>query len=327
VEEAELVERVAFWTTGENMNTIMRAFWEEGNIVHALRTTKEGLNMPTELAVKLFEGDMHLVGDTREGDHTLNLTDDEDDYQGTTVEEWFYKLKDRYIELQVDKMEYDYYLRKNMIRSLDKGDSEDIYDIEREVRSSAISLEKKKFDYLKQLTIICELSDHTFDEIEKEMYEKFDSNKFTSTSAIDTFRGYVEKNNVEVDIDEFIERMDRIDNAVVTEGEAGESAHGWINPKGTFYPCEYMGHINLAQHLAELGLSPGDEDDLENSGWIKLTSDNFIMRKQHKITTKQRNFIFDHFIEAGLKIIEFNGSRYKTIDELFEMLDRRSGRW
>ena len=308
-------EMIAFWTTGENMNRFLRDLWEEGNLTHAIKTAKDGLGMSSDLAIKLFEGDMHLVGDTREGDHTLNLINDESNYKGTTTEEWFQKFKERYISLQMDKIEYDSYLRKNMIKAVKNFNCENIEDVEHEVKTSSMNMEKKKFEYLKQIALLCKFTSHTLDEIEKEMNKSFE---IPSVSKVF---------NKKIDIDEFIDRMNRIDESVVEEGKPGESLHGWISPFGIIYPCEYMGHIHLADLLGEKKLSPGcSENDLEKSGWIKLTSDKYLMMQEEKITQKQKNYIIDHSIERPGKLINFNGNDFKDIDELMKYFEEKCGR-
>jgi hypothetical protein len=55
---------------------------------------------------------------------------------------------------------------------------------------------------------------------------------------------------------------------------------GWVNLNGDFYPCLYMGHIDLANDLIEhilkekpeFALYSAAEVYLENKGWVKLTT-------------------------------------------------------
>lgn len=66
--------------------------------------------------------------------------------------------------------------------------------------------------------------------------------------------------------------------------------NGWLSPDGKLYPCEYQGHIALAENLGLEGT------DIEDAGWIKLQDGGwlypFYLRSQG-VTQAQLDTLFD----------------------------------
>lgn len=84
--------------------------------------------------------------------------------------------------------------------------------------------------------------------------------------------------------------------------------HAWIDRKGEVYPIGIREHVNFAHGL---GLS---EQDLEQKGWLKLTSMNFMWEK--KLSQKQVDFVFDYLVANSLEkfikeFMEYSTSPYQ----------------
>lgn len=62
--------------------------------------------------------------------------------------------------------------------------------------------------------------------------------------------------------------------------------NGWLSPKGRFYPCTYMGHIDAAD---ELGY---EEVEVEKLGWVKLSSGEWF-QPDKELTQRQLDWMFD----------------------------------
>ena len=64
--------------------------------------------------------------------------------------------------------------------------------------------------------------------------------------------------------------------------------HAWINRQGKVYPCGLREHVDFAyEHNTT-------ERDLENEGWLKLTSYEFMWEK--KLSKRQIDVMFDYII-------------------------------
>lgn len=77
--------KLGFFLLGDNTTRLIRDLWEERSCLKAYEVCKAGMEMPDNLIIDLIEGKRHLVGDTREGDHTLALQKDNSGYTGTSV--------------------------------------------------------------------------------------------------------------------------------------------------------------------------------------------------------------------------------------------------
>ena len=94
------VQRMSFWTTGEDMTRTARDFWVSNNITGAINLCLEGLGMNEEQALQLLTGKMKLIGSTREGDGTLGGVDDNEIvFHGCslTIEERIFRLEEHFI--------------------------------------------------------------------------------------------------------------------------------------------------------------------------------------------------------------------------------------
>jgi hypothetical protein len=90
-----------FWTTGEGMTDLIRDAWISDTPKHALKICKDSLGMTTEQALEVITGKKKLIGDTREGDGTLDWADDNTTQVSgieLSVEVMVTRLENKYID-------------------------------------------------------------------------------------------------------------------------------------------------------------------------------------------------------------------------------------
>jgi len=317
---------LCFWTTGENMTRVTRAFWEERNCIHAFKTAKEGFGMTEDQALDLFEGRMKLEGDTREDP---NLYSAADSYKGIPVSEMMDWFEEKYIALRTDKLKYDLNLRNNMIKYLGLGQGVGILDTQREAKNAALCMEKKTFEYLRNLMFLYNITDRSIADFEIKVNEALREAEFSKDASY--IKDDLDAQNAKVlfdanlrrlnksiaaapkTVDEFIENEDKIDNLQAIKGEPKDSSSGWLSPEGDFYPCPYLGHIDLKTKLAEEGIVEDVvcESDLEQQGWAKVSSFR-VYNLDGCFSNKQKDFIFDFITVHNLDKIEINAHDVKS---------------
>jgi len=308
MDEIEKVGSFCFWTTGENMTRTIRDLWEEGSCAHSFRVAKEGLGMTDKQALDLVEGRMKLDGDSRNG----GLDGVEDSYSGKTVDTMFNRKKVRYIEFYINYIGYDVRIRNTMIRSLRNGDGDGISNSEYSTKAG-IQVEKKKLELLKEITFLCEISDHNIDEVFDSLFIQM--KKVEAEDKKEVARAFIEVEEKKVArkiVDDFVKERITEDKAPIKIGQIGDSVNGWIDPAGHFYICGNMGHITLADKLGF------DERELEKKNWLKMTNNRFIKYSEIKPTKQQFDFFMEWQMENDMSSIDFNGLEYKTVDEIKE---------
>ena len=75
-----------FYLTGESFTNLVRDYWNS-NLVKLAITAMTDSGIPIDMALKICTGQMKCTGDTREGDHTLAVEDDD------TTEEIYFTLE------------------------------------------------------------------------------------------------------------------------------------------------------------------------------------------------------------------------------------------
>lgn len=65
-----------------------------------------------------------------------------------------------------------------------------------------------------------------------------------------------------------------------------ESDNGWISPSGEFYGCGFFYHRTIAEKYLK-----SSEEELENKGWIKLTSVSGPIANSRNITAAQKSVL------------------------------------
>jgi len=333
----EQTESLTFWTTGENMTRVLRDFWEERNCIHAFETAKEGLGMNEDQAIDLFEGKMKLSGDTRK-DPDLRFIND--NYNGISVDDMMNWFERKYIEIRTDKLKDDLSLRNNMIKYLNVGKGLEIRDTQRDAKNASLQMERKTFEYLRNLMFLYNITNRAIADFEVKVEEALRDAEFSkeasyikddmdAQNAKVLFDASLRKLNSSIvaapkTVDEFIENEKKIDELEAIKGKPKDSSSGWLSPAGDFYPCPYLGHIALASKLAE-GIVEGvtDEHDLELKKWVKISSFRIYNLDGH-FTNKQKNFIFDFAIAHKLDKIRINVTLVDT-KKLFDHFDTKAG--
>lgn len=125
-------------------------------------------------------------------------------------------------------------------------------------------------------------------------------NRGGGSHEADSLDSYKEK--VECDSWENFLKTDTYRNSLILK----DSKFGWLSPEGDFYGCDYRDHEKVAIYYFGK-----DEEELEESGWAKITLS-----------------IFDHIIKVynddeltNKQIIwlEDNGFRYEHYDWIKEL--------
>ena len=106
-----------FWTTGQDLTNIIRDLWVSCLPYNALSILLDGDQMPKEMALDICMGKKKLDGDTRKGDGTLSVTDDNSESYNScrllSVKEIISNLEDQFIShefnLRKRRKEVTYY--------------------------------------------------------------------------------------------------------------------------------------------------------------------------------------------------------------------------
>lgn len=97
---------------------------------------------------------------------------------------------------------------------------------------------------------------------------------------------------------------------------------GWLSPRGSFYPCAYGEHCEVASALcARLGMPAGGEDHLERLGWIPLreTGPGVGMHTTLHPTRQQREALWHLLRIAHNETVKF------TVKSYLDMIDENEG--
>ena len=75
------------------------------------------------------------------------------------------------------------------------------------------------------------------------------------------------------------------------EDKALNARHGWLDRRGRFYGCSYMGHQNLADAIVGSEVHTDGSQELESKGWLKLANMKWYTFFVKKMTKSQKDFI------------------------------------
>ncbi len=68
--------------------------------------------------------------------------------------------------------------------------------------------------------------------------------------------------------------------------------HGWIDQRGLYYPCDYLGHMNAMDEIQELGCNPDDSYQQVEEKWVKVTTfmdgEAVLLTLQTRLTARQK---------------------------------------
>ena len=276
-----------FQLIGKNSNQFLRNAWEEGSCSYALLTAQDGFNLPTNLAIDLFEGRKKFTGNTKDVG-VLFLEDD--NYEGKTADYFYNLYKSKYFETQMAIINYHSSLLK---RSFSISSSYDKFSIEKDIRNDLIGMEKLKFQYFKELEALYKITNHFISDIEKATFDIL--NKLNIEKE--------ERENEEIiKINEMMKseslKYSSIANGEIITASPKEASSGWLNPDGIFYICNYAGHIKLAS------LMNSEERELEQKGWVKFSA--YSIYTNYKLTNRQKDFIYDFAVEHKFNAINID---------------------
>lgn len=95
---------------------------------------------------------------------------------------------------------------------------------------------------------------------------------------------------------------------------------GWIAPDGTFYGCDPMDHIRLAEYYLKT-----NEEKLENEGWIKITQLPWFMREDSDNPNGRYEYHFfnpyKHITQAQYMTLKYKGLELTDYDLKYNLSD------
>lgn len=111
---------VSFYMTGEGFTYLVRDFWNSNLVKTAIEICTDS-GIPAEVAVKICTGEYKCVGDTREGDHTLGIEDDENP-QGIyfTLESQLENIEKKFV--RVSQKLFKLVRKHEMLAGVEAGD-------------------------------------------------------------------------------------------------------------------------------------------------------------------------------------------------------------
>jgi len=295
-----------------------RELFYEGNCIHAFRTLEEGLQgMKREYAKNIILGKAKIT-------EQMEYKSDDQPMDTRFI---LKNLKERFIK-------NEFLLWAKTLNSIFEGEKPSV-DLVYDLRQKA-SETMKEFEFLIELDVI---SDEYIQSIQEELKEQIDE-VLTATYHVESvafwyarkmFTDYLIggglRKVLQIGQTEAIERNDKRRAMPKPPKSTYETMmdSGWLLPDGSFYPCEYEGHIRLIGVMFESGIiDTTKEKDLEKMGWVKISRERIRYHfhdRRRKLTKKQKNFIYDFAIHRNLDIMEINHSKIKR-GEIYEVLDR-----
>lgn len=347
---SEVIEtkQLHFYLTGEGYTRLVRDFWNSNLVKLAIGASTES-GIPEDVAVKICTGEYKCVGDTREGDHTLSIEDD-DTPEGIyfTVESQLSYLENKFVTLSQTLTQK---IRKHELFSgydSEKGyiagemSIDGAYYRIKDARFYAQVIETLKEDrkkVLENLEILykilgknitdlpIETIGTAWSDIEIEHFDKYDNrtSEIRKTEPASKFESQFDESSYDQGEDEsdvdYTVRMRRMSEQTNTISDITDESfqNAWISPKGIVYSVErqpFPMHINAANDYVYMGIVPvgtnNESQWLDENGWMKLTSNSFYIDK--RLTQKQIDVLMDFMTSRNLKTISWIGIETKLKD-------------
>ena len=311
---------LSFYTTGEGMTNLIRDSWVSDKPKHALTLCREGMGMTTEQALEVITGKKKLIGDTREGDGTLDWTDDD------TKEVCGIELG---LDVMVGRIERKYVGIQEHINLINSEDTEFLneYDID-DNEKSLNYYQDKLADTMEELMALYDIVGKSIKALPR------------PRSAKRIKEEYAEEKKRE-------ERMYKKDEPFFTMANSGkyyisncsvekckkEGLHsGWLLPDGTFYGGNDMWiHRGILDTLDEYDFFKDkdytmDEDSVQEVGnWIKVSAGSWmIWEHRNKLTKEQVEFIIQFTVDVRNTVfININSMQKIHVQVFAEILNGR----
>jgi hypothetical protein len=344
--ESNIIETQSycFYFTGENFTSLVRDFWNSNLVKTAISYCTDS-GIPAEVAVKICTGEYKCIGDTRDGDHTLEITDDENpegiyftlESQVENIEKKFIKTSQNLFKL-IRKHEMfagvDDTLKvpgeASMVGAVyrkneSKNNRKIIEDLKKKQKKELENLEilyplvGKKISDLPVTELGIEWSDVEFDH-----YQIYDVTQRRNIKTEQNVNIKAEEKGVKITDDydqgddesneQYIKRMTKLAKKMnpIEDIKTTKSKNGWISPDGKFYNVElqpFPMHINAASDYKYLGIVPdniyNESEWLDKNVWMKFTSNEFYMNG--KLTQSQIDLLMDYMTSRNIKTIPWSG--------------------
>ena len=348
---SEVVEtkQLHFYLTGEGYTRLVRDFWNSNLVKLAIEASTDS-GIPDDVALKICTGEYKCVGDTREGDHTLGIEDD-DSPEGIyfTEKSQLAYLENKFVTISQSLTQK---IRKHRLFSgYDTPDGHvagemSIDGAHYRMEDAAFyakvieNLTEDRKKILENLEVLYKIlgkniTDLPIEEIgtswsdvEYEHYDKHDyrTHEIKEIEKTDVkIKPEFDENSYdqgedESDIDYTI-RMKRMadEKNILSDITDKSFSNAWISPKGLVYNVEvqpFPMHVNAASDYRDMGIVPDDISNeslwLEENGWLKMTSNSFYMDK--RLTQRQIDVLMDYMTSRDLKTINWIGTETKLKD-------------
>lgn len=293
------VTEISFWTTGEDFTRTVRDLWNSNMVKTAVEVCTD-CGLSVEIAINVCTGKMKFVGDTREGDHTLYVTEDNTkvfftiEKQIEIHEEKFKTLLDCNVKLQRDlKLSKLPTGKAASFRANKIGGITEYQRTEWKIKENRDQLKK----LIGGLNFLYPLIDKTIADLP---VSEIGGLYFTDPEVKEIELAYttLERNKkIREEEKKKKEEEKRIPPKPEFREAKEDDPHGWIDRNGKIYPCGFEEHIYLSECMQFHKIIPENvnaEKWLEEQGWLKVSSYRFSFYPESrniKLTKKQKDVI------------------------------------
>lgn len=179
---------------------------------------------------------------------------------------------------------------------------------------------------------ITEIQERNIDEYIEDIEDKIttSSKSFGSFSSSDLEAGIAKYDFLNKYIKQKTQKKKPTKKNLLSDIKDTKWEAGWVSPKGEFFGCSWMGHLDLVYDLSISGVIDKDwnEKNLEEHGWIKLmgrgirSEPGFYLSSASKynITQSQQNAIFDFMTARKLNKFKYNFDLL-SMKEMFDVFE------
>lgn len=309
------------------MTNVIRDMWNSMLVKGALEICRDG-GMTNEQGVELCTGKLKLEGDTRKGDHTLEVMPDDAETH-FTIERQIEQLEDKFI-FYTDQASF---LNRQMklgtlptaraasyrINCIGHSQMQQDDRILKDVSAKAKNI-------IEGLTLLYPMIGKSIADIPVEklgtIFSAPEQETWDSAWEAVHQRVFNEASGRHMTL----EAPPKKKKVLVRDNDKFFSfANGWISPPGDFYGCGWMGHISLGDDLADNGLIAEERDPtkkMEELGWMKLQDNRFIIIAREP-TQSQIDMILEYSEKNNPGKIYFNFEEFTDSEDFFEELEER----
>ncbi len=344
---------VCFSVTGDGLTNIVRDLWVSGKYQNAINAIHYD-PVDKDMCEKIICGKLRFEGDTREGDHCLDIVDDNvTEYKGCELKSFENALayeKYKFFEALTNYAEYRKLYRNAVTYDRMEGYSFLLIPAEKELRlrtenvnyiSSFINNYTINFEFLTACLDECAgklpagISYNSRDRSQAEYFEQpkraaqYEKYKY-GPQTTQQFPTQVPTSNL---LNDLLDKVGISESERPTvESVMGEVVpeicnvndtkwkSGWIARNGDFWGCKYMQHKPLLQAMFDKNITTTPhEKEIEEKAWIKISDTRiycYPVEHGKRLTKSQRNALEDFILARKQIHVIFNENYYKVPDFL-----------